>query len=82
MMTAMSDLQCKRSGCFYLAKGRCTNITALEADNCAQFLDKQRATRVAPSRRLDLSMARWHIDQAYRARANDEQTGLPCARAS
>jgi len=66
-VTGMNDLQCKQTTCFYWAKGRCTSITALDADNCRQFRAKHYAHRLTPPRRLDLTQIRWHLDQAHQA---------------
>jgi|GEM_PF-1994809 len=65
----MNDIQCKQTSCFYWAKGRCTSITALEAEGCAQFRAKEQIHKITPPRRIDLSQIRQHLEQAFQPSA-------------
>ena len=61
----MNDIQCNKTSCFYWAKGRCTSITALEAEGCTQFRDKVQIHKVTPPRRLNLTQIRQHLEQTF-----------------
>jgi len=75
----MSDIQCNRTDCFYLAKGRCTSITALDAEGCTRFRAKKQARTFMLPRRLDLAMTRWRLVQAS---LTDQQINAPAALAT
>jgi len=61
----MNDIQCNKTNCFYWAKGRCTSITALEAETCEQFRDKKQIHKITPPRRIDLTQIRQHLEQTF-----------------
>lgn len=61
----MNDMHCQKSNCFYWAKGRCTSITALDAEDCAQFRAKEQIHKITPPRRIDLTQIRQHLEQSF-----------------
>lgn len=76
----MNDIQCKRTSCFYWAKGWCTSITALEAEGCVQFRAKEQIHKITPPRRVDLTQIRQHLEQAFQHSARLHPQTRPRAR--